>query len=74
MDFTTQVHEQGARPLDFSQVGETGQEKIKKVNLPFVGTEGLLSLMRLYPAAARIERLGLVNPDQGSISSEFTRG
>ncbi|MGL4293308.1 MAG: HesA/MoeB/ThiF family protein [Bacteroidales bacterium] len=57
------------RHLQLSQIGEAGQEKLRKASVLLVGVGGLGSPIALYLAASGIGRIGLVDDDCVSLSN-----
>src|SRR5881296_1908013 len=58
-----------ARHLILPQIGEEGQEKLKRSSVLIIGAGGLGSPVALYLAAAGVGRIGLVDFDQVDLSN-----
>ena len=58
-----------SRQILLPEIGEEGQEKIKKARVLLVGVGGLGSPISLYLTAAGVGRLGLVDDDVVSVSN-----
>lgn len=61
--------ERYARQSLLSEIGEEGQEKLRKARVLLVGVGGLGSPVSLYLTAAGVGRLGLVDEDVVSVSN-----
>lgn len=66
---TSEERERYSRHLLFSEVGESGQEKLKASSVLVVGAGGLGSPVLLYLAAAGVGHLGIIDDDVVSISN-----
>lgn len=66
---STEEKERYSRHLLLDQVGEKGQEKIKKARVLVIGAGGLGSPALLYLAAAGIGHIGIVDDDRVSESN-----
>ena len=58
-----------ARHLILPQIGEEGQEKLKRASVLIVGAGGLGSPVALYLAAAGVGRIGLVDFDRVDVTN-----
>jgi molybdopterin/thiamine biosynthesis adenylyltransferase/rhodanese-related sulfurtransferase len=58
-----------ARHLILPQIGEEGQEKLKRASVVIVGAGGLGSPVALYLAAAGVGRIGLVDFDRVDVTN-----
>ncbi len=57
------------RHLIIPEIGEAGQEKLKRSSVLLIGAGGLGSPAALYLAAAGVGRLGIVDPDNVELSN-----
>jgi molybdopterin/thiamine biosynthesis adenylyltransferase len=69
MSFTSDEIERYARHLMLREVGGPGQQKLKAARVLLVGAGGLGAPTALYLAAAGVGVIGLVDPDQVSLSN-----
>ncbi|MDD2708536.1 MAG: molybdopterin-synthase adenylyltransferase MoeB [Verrucomicrobiae bacterium] len=67
--FSTEETERYARHFLLPQVGQAGQERLKKSSVLLIGLGGLGSPAATYLAAAGVGRLGLVDPDVVDLSN-----
>lgn len=58
-----------SRHLSLSEIGETGQEKLKNARVLVVGAGGLGSPLLIYLAAAGVGTIGIVDDDVVSLSN-----
>lgn len=69
MSFSSDEIERYARHLMLREVGGPGQQKLKAARVLLVGAGGLGAPTALYLAAAGVGVIGLVDPDQVSLSN-----
>lgn len=69
MPLTQEETERYARHLSLPELGEEGQQKLKRAHVALVGLGGLGSPAALYLAAAGAGRLTLIDPDTVSLSN-----
>jgi molybdopterin-synthase adenylyltransferase len=69
MSFSSDEIERYARHLMLREVGGPGQQKLKVARVLLVGAGGLGAPTALYLAAAGVGVIGLVDPDQVSLSN-----
>ncbi len=63
MSLTPEEQIRYSRQMMLSEIGEEGQERLKKSSILCIGTGGLGSPALLYLAAAGIGKIGLMDPD-----------
>ena len=69
MSFSDQEVERYARHLVLREIGGPGQQKLKAAKVLLVGMGGLGAPAGLYLAAAGVGRIGLLDPDEVSLSN-----
>jgi molybdopterin/thiamine biosynthesis adenylyltransferase len=69
MTFSDQEVERYARHLVLREIGGPGQQKLKAAKVLLVGMGGLGAPAGLYLAAAGVGRIGLLDPDEVSLSN-----
>ena len=69
MPLTQEETERYARHLSLPELGEEGQQKLKRAHIALVGLGGLGSPAALYLAAAGVGRLTLIDPDAVTLSN-----
>jgi len=69
MNFSENEKDRYARQMMLGEVGESGQEKLKKSHVLVVGAGGLGAPILLYLAAAGIGTIGIVDQDVVSLSN-----
>ena len=69
MPLTQEETERYARHLSLPELGEEGQEKLKRAHVALTGLGGLGSPAALYLAAAGVGSITLIDPDTVSLSN-----
>ena len=63
MSLTTEEQARYLRQTMLAEIGEVGQERLKRSSILCIGTGGLGSPAILYLAAAGVGKIGLIDPD-----------
>lgn len=66
---TTEDYSRFSRHLSLSEIGESGQQKLKNAKVLVIGAGGLGSPLLIYLAAAGIGTIGIVDDDVVSLSN-----
>ena len=66
---TTEDRSRFARHISLSEIGESGQQKLKNARVLVVGAGGLGSPVLIYLAAAGVGCIGMVDDDVVSLSN-----
>lgn len=69
MSLTPNEKTRYSRQIMLEEIGEAGQERLKKSSILCIGTGGLGSPALLYLAAAGVGRIGLIDPDQVDLTN-----
>ena len=69
MPLTAQEADRYLRQTMLGEIGEAGQERLKKSSILCIGSGGLGSPALLYLAAAGVGKIGIIDPDSVELSN-----